>query len=43
MRIVQTALGWINDRTGLIDRLRPLASHPVPPNTGWMYVFGRRC
>jgi len=40
MRIVRTVLDWINDRTGLVDRLSALAGHPVPLNTGWMYVFG---
>ncbi len=40
MRIVKTALDWFNDRTGLIDMLDPMLKHPVPPDTGWMYVFG---
>lgn len=40
MKIVKTTLDWINDRTGLVDMLAPMATHPVPPNTGWAYVFG---
>lgn len=40
MRILDAALDWINDRTGLIDLLKPMATHPVPPDTGWFYVFG---
>ncbi len=40
MGILKTVLDWLNDRTGLVDMLAPLASHPVPPNTGWSYVFG---
>lgn len=39
--------GWIKrvadafeERTGLISLVRSLAEHPVPPNTGWLYVFG---
>jgi ubiquinol-cytochrome c reductase cytochrome b subunit len=31
---------WLEDRTGLVEILRPLLNHPVPPDTGWMYVFG---
>jgi ubiquinol-cytochrome c reductase cytochrome b subunit len=33
-------LARIEDRTGLLAKLGPVARHPVPPNTGWMYVFG---
>ncbi len=28
------------DRTGLIAFFNGLAKHPVPPDTGWWYVFG---
>jgi ubiquinol-cytochrome c reductase cytochrome b subunit len=31
---------WIEDRADIAATLEPLAKHPVPPNTGWMYVFG---
>jgi ubiquinol-cytochrome c reductase cytochrome b subunit len=40
MKIVKGPLEWFNDRTGLVDKLGPLLKHPVPPDTGWMYVFG---
>ena len=40
MKFVKMALDWFNDRTGLIDMLDPMVKHPVPPDTGWMYVFG---
>jgi ubiquinol-cytochrome c reductase cytochrome b subunit len=28
------------ERTGLISFASSVARHPVPPNTGWLYVFG---
>lgn len=28
------------DRTGLYKVLKPIIQHPIPPNTGWGYVFG---
>jgi len=31
---------WLENRTGLAARLGPLARHPVPPDAGWLYVFG---
>jgi ubiquinol-cytochrome c reductase cytochrome b subunit len=31
---------WLEDRTGLIKAIKPIAEHPVPPKTGWWYVFG---
>ncbi len=31
---------WLEDRTGLWERLRRVAEHPVPPGTDWRYVFG---
>ncbi len=40
MKIAKTALDWINDRTGLVDMVVPMVTHPVPPDTGWTYVFG---
>jgi ubiquinol-cytochrome c reductase cytochrome b subunit len=36
MRLVQ----WFEDRTGTIKAIKPIAEHPVPPDTGWWYVFG---
>ncbi len=31
---------WVEDRTGLGSAIGPLMRHPVPPDTGWAYVFG---
>ncbi|HEV9037214.1 MAG TPA: cytochrome b N-terminal domain-containing protein [Puia sp.] len=31
---------WLDDRMGIMDLLRPLIDHPVPPRGLWMYVFG---
>src|SRR4051812_39429548 len=29
-----------DDRMGLSSTIVPIVTHPVPPGTGWMYVFG---
>lgn len=28
------------DRTGIWHVVKPIIQHPIPPRTGWMYVFG---
>ena len=33
-------LDWIDDRSGLVSATRRALEHPVPPRTGWWYVFG---
>ncbi len=33
-------LAWIDDRSGLLTATRRALEHPVPPRTGWWYVFG---
>jgi ubiquinol-cytochrome c reductase cytochrome b subunit len=33
-------LAWLDDRTGLVSWTRRAMEHPVPPRTGWWYVFG---
>ena len=33
-------LAWLDDRSGLITATRRALEHPVPPRTGWWYVFG---
>jgi ubiquinol-cytochrome c reductase cytochrome b subunit len=33
-------LNWIDDRSGLVTWTRHALEHPVPPRTGWWYVFG---
>jgi len=37
---VRRLLAWLDDRSGLITWLRHALEHPVPPRTGWWYVFG---
>jgi ubiquinol-cytochrome c reductase cytochrome b subunit len=34
------AVDAFEERTGLIKFSRDIARHPVPPDTGWYYVFG---
>jgi ubiquinol-cytochrome c reductase cytochrome b subunit len=31
---------WIEDRTGLVAKLKPIMAHPVPKESKWAYVFG---
>ena len=33
-------LAWLDDRSGLVTATRRALEHPVPPRTGWWYVFG---
>jgi ubiquinol-cytochrome c reductase cytochrome b subunit len=38
--VLKRALAWLDDRSGLITSARHALEHPVPPRTGWWYVFG---
>ncbi len=40
MRFLRKAWEWFDARTDISKVIGPLMKHPVPPNTGWMYVFG---
>lgn len=40
MRRLRRIGQWLDDRTGIVALVKPLAVHPVPPNTGWSYIFG---
>lgn len=40
MNILKRLYQAFDDRVGISDALVPLAKHPVPPGTGWGYVFG---
>lgn len=40
MRVVKSIWGWIDDRTGIAAAAKPIIEHPVPPDTGWLYIFG---
>jgi ubiquinol-cytochrome c reductase cytochrome b subunit len=33
-------LAWLDDRSGLLTAGKRALEHPVPPRTGWWYVFG---
>jgi ubiquinol-cytochrome c reductase cytochrome b subunit len=38
--VLARLLAWLDDRSGLITAGRHALEHPVPPRTGWWYVFG---
>ncbi len=38
--MLKRVLAWLDDRSGLITSTRRALEHPVPPRTGWWYVFG---
>lgn len=40
MRLIVTIWNWFEDRTGVWKAIGPILKHPVPPDTGWKYVFG---
>jgi ubiquinol-cytochrome c reductase cytochrome b subunit len=40
VRLLGSIRRWLEDRSGAASAMEPLAKHPVPSNTGWMYVFG---
>jgi ubiquinol-cytochrome c reductase cytochrome b subunit len=40
MKSLRRIWQWLDDRTGIGGRIKSLALHPVPPRTGWSYVFG---
>ncbi len=40
MNILKRMWHWIDDRTGASEFVKPIAEHPVPPNTGWWYILG---
>ena len=40
MRFLRTAWEWFDARTDASKVIGPIMKHPVPPRTGWMYVFG---
>ena len=39
-RILLEIVDAFEERTGLIKFMNDIARHPVPPDTGWWYVFG---
>ena len=40
MKIIKKIWNWFDDRSGISENILPLIKHPVPPGTGWAYVFG---
>lgn len=40
MSFLKKIAWWLDDRTGFSEKILPIIKHPVPPNTGWSYVFG---
>jgi len=40
VKLLTCIWNWIDDRSGISRALGPLLRHPVPPGTGWKYVFG---
>lgn len=38
--MIKRLLAWLDDRSGLLTSARHALEHPVPPRTGWWYVFG---
>ncbi len=37
---LRRTVDWLEDRSGLFSFTRRMLEHPVPPRTGWWYVFG---
>jgi len=40
MRFFRKVWEWFDARTDASKVIGPILKHPVPPRTGWMYVFG---
>jgi ubiquinol-cytochrome c reductase cytochrome b subunit len=40
MTILKSIWRWVDDRLGLSALVVPAATHPVPPGSRWLYVFG---
>lgn len=40
MELVKRAWRAVDDRLGICNTIVPIMRHPVPPKTGWWYVFG---
>ena len=40
MQFLHKAWEWFDARTDASKVIGPILKHPVPPRTGWMYVFG---
>lgn len=40
MNILKRVWAWFDDRSGFSNLVKPIMDHPVPPGSGWSYVFG---
>jgi ubiquinol-cytochrome c reductase cytochrome b subunit len=40
MNVLKRIGQWTDDRTGAVAAAKPILEHPVPPDTGWWYIFG---
>jgi ubiquinol-cytochrome c reductase cytochrome b subunit len=40
MRYLRKIWEWFDARTDASKVIGPILKHPVPPKTGWKYVFG---
>ncbi|HEY9793871.1 MAG TPA: cytochrome b N-terminal domain-containing protein [Candidatus Obscuribacterales bacterium] len=40
MKIIDTVVQWLDERTGLREPIVQIMAHPVPPGSKWAYVFG---
>jgi ubiquinol-cytochrome c reductase cytochrome b subunit len=40
MKIIDNVIAWLDERTGLKDPIMKAVTHPVPPGSKWLYVFG---
>ena len=40
MKFLRAIGHWLEERTSLAAGLGPIARHPVPPDAGWLFVFG---
>ena len=39
-KLIKDLIDAFEERTGLLKMMADMAEHPVPPDTGWWYVFG---
>lgn len=40
LRTAEGVIDWLEDRTGLIAKIKPIMEHRVPKESKWAYVFG---
>lgn len=40
MKWLKGIVHWLDDRSGIGAVAKPILEHPVPPHTGWWYIFG---